>query len=438
MNDNFDKGFALFYYFFNYLLISDIDYEKYKNIILDEAFLSDLELILESNIKTNLFTKEMYEKIGNLIKYINANTNIKSEEIENINILYDALKEYPSNDFYNNEFLYKYDLINENLKNKVFIWKKSEFEESVKDDYYIILYLYLDFEKFKEIYIKKYAGNINYLLFLNKFIYIFPSLAIDKEYLKKILFTLEYNKKINSSETFSKLNDNIYKKITNINKNNINKKFNLRIFERLYFNTMLEKMIVLNEKVNIDYTNPIILSYLYMLIDDFNSKKICNSVMKARIINIMNEFKKNIKDLDISIYNEYLCKLNNMKLSEYTYLITSFSQRNINKKIITQQYLIKECLEIINLDFNFLESLLCDQEYDEKYLKNFIYNDDYNLTIERFLTVCPQMFRNKEIYDKVIKTINKIMDEYKNGNLNSRNHYEKYKKLLKKLEKGKY
>ena len=48
------------------------------------------------------------------------------------------------------------------------------------------------------------------------------------------------------------------------------------------------------------------------------------------------------------------------------------------------------------------------------------------------------MFRNKEIYDKVIKTINKIMDEYKNGNLNSRNHYEKYKKLLKKLEKGKY
>ena len=30
------------------------------------------------------------------------------------------------------------------------------------------------------------------------------------------------------------------------------------------------------------------------------------------------------------------------------------------------------------------------------------------------------------------------MDEYKLGNLNSRNYYKQYKKLLKKLEKGKY
>lgn len=443
MNINFYKEVALDFYFFNYLLINDIDYEEYKDVIFDNLFLQTLELTLEANLETNLYTREMYEKIGNLINYIN--TNIKSDklkiELENINNFYTMLKEYPSNEFYNNEFLCKYDLIDENLKNKAFIWNKKDIEESVKDDYYIILYLNMDFEQFKEMYIKKYVGNVNYLLFLNKFINMFPYLVIEKNYFEKILFTLEYNKKLNISEAFSKLNDNIYNKVTNINEKNINKNFNLKIFDRLYFNAMFEKMIILNEKVNIDYTNPIILSYLYMLIDDYNSRKICNSVMVKRIINIMNEFKKNIKNIDINAYNKYLCILNSMELSEYGYVITYLLERNLYKEIphiMTKPYLIDEYLETINLDFNFLESLLCDQEYDEKYLKHFIYNDDYYLTIEKYLNECPLMFRNKEIYDKVIKTINKIMDEYKIGNLNSRDYYKQYKKLLKKLEKGKY
>lgn len=60
------------------------------------------------------------------------------------------------------------------------------------------------------------------------------------------------------------------------------------------------------------------------------------------------------------------------------------------------------------------------------------------LTIERYLNECPLMFKNKEISDKVIKTLKAIMNEYEVGNLNSKNYYKKHKKLLKKLEKGKY
>ena len=439
MNNNNYKEVAIDFYFINYMMFSDVDFEEYRIVILSDIFLYTLETILEANIDTNLYTEEMYEKLGKLINYISSNT--QNNEVTNIINLYNMLKEYPSNEFYNNEFLYKYNLIDENLKNKAFIWNKKDIEESVKEDYSIILYLNLDFEQFKEIFIKKYAGSIDYLLFLNKFMNMFPYLVADKSYNKKILFTLEYNKNINTSEKFMKINNNLYNKVINLNKKNKNDNFNLKKFERIYYNAIFEKMIILNEKANVDYTNPLILSYLYMLIDDYNVKKVCNSVMVKRIINIMNEFKNNIKNIDINKYNEYLCILNSMELSEYGFAITYLYEKNLYKEIphiITKPFLIDEYLETINLDFNFLESLLCDKEYDEKYLKHFIYNDDYYLTIEKYLKECPLMFRNKEIYDKVIKTINKIMDEYKLGNLNSRDYYKQYKKLLKKLEKGKY
>ena len=51
----------------------------------------------------NLYTEEMYEKLGKLINYISSNT--QNNEVTNIINLYNMLKEYPSNEFYNNEFL---------------------------------------------------------------------------------------------------------------------------------------------------------------------------------------------------------------------------------------------------------------------------------------------------------------------------------------------
>lgn len=155
----------------------------------------------------------------------------------------------------------------------------------------------------------------------------------------------------------------------------------------------------------------------------------------------MSNFRYNIKNININEYNEYLGMINSMQLNNDLFTVNYLWKKNLKKQslsMILKPYLINEYIEMIDLDFTFLQSLLCDEEYDEKYLKHFIYNDDYYLTIERYLKECPLMFRNKEIYDKVIKTINKIMDEYKVGNLNSRDYYKQYKKLLKKLEKGKY
>lgn len=440
MNNNILKEMVVDLYSINYMMFYDIDFEDYKEVILSNIFLWSLESLLEENIKNNLYTEEMYQKLGKLIEYINS--NIETEETKNITNLYNMLKEYPSYEFYNNEFLLKYDLINDDLKNKIFVWNKKEIEKSIKDDYIIILYLNLDFEKFKEIYSSKYTGNINYLLFLNKFIKLFPNLLFDKKYKEKILYTLEYNKKLeNKSEMFTKMNDSIYNKVTNFKKKDINRYFNLDAFEQIYYDAMFEKMIVLNEKVDIDYTNPKLLNNLYNFIDEYDS--IFNVYMKNNLINIMDRFKNNIKDLNLKEYNEYLIKVNSMDLSENKFIINYLLNKNINKKnelieILKNPYLTYEYLELINLDFNFLESLLCNNEEFEKYMEHFIYSDDYMLTIERYLKECPLMFKNKEISDRVIRTLKAIMNEYEIGNLNSKNYYKQHKKLLKKLEKGKY
>lgn len=439
MNNNY-KEVAIDLYFINYMMFSDVDFEEYRIVILSDIFLYTLETVLEANIDKNLYTKEMYEKLGELINYISS--NIQNNEVTNIINLYNMLKEYPSNEFYNNEFLYKYSLIDENLKNKSFIWNKRDIEESVKDDYSIILYLNLDFEQFKEIFIKKYVGNINYLLFLNKFILSFPKLILDEEYKKKILYTLDCNKLLeNKSDMFIKMNDDIYNKIIKTSKKDADIGFNLKTFEELYYNTMFEKMIVLNEKVDIDYTDYRLLNNLYSFIKIYSSRGLFNASMKSRLIDIMSNFRYNIKNININEYNEYLGMINSMQLNNDLFTVDYLWKKNLKKQslsMILKPYLVNEYIEMIDLDFTFLQSLLCDEEYDEKYLKHFIYNDDYYLTIERYLKECPLMFRNKEIYDKVIKTINKIMDEYKVGNLNSSDYYKQYKKLLKKLEKGKY
>ena len=41
----------------------------------------------------------------------------------------------------------------------------------------------------------------------------------------------------------------------------------------------------------------------------------------------------------------------------------------------------------------------------------------------------------KNVYDKVVKTLDFIMNEYKEGRLNSREYYMKNKKVLNKLKK---
>lgn len=342
--NNIYKEVAINFYFINYIMLYDVNFEDYKEIVLNDIFLYELENILEENIENNLYTEEMYERLGKLIEYINSNV-----EIKNITNLYNMLKEYPSYEFYNNEFLFKYDLINNDLKDKIFVWNKKEIEESVKDDYTIILCLNLDFEKFKEIYSSKYAGNINYLLFLNKFIKTFPSLILDKKYKEKILYTLEYNQKLeNKSEMFTKMNDNIYNKVTNLKKKDINRHFNLKTFEQLYYNTMFEKMIVLNEKVDIDYTNPKVLNNLYYFIDGY--KLLFNVYMKNNLINIMDKFKNNIKNLNLKEYNEQLIKVNSMNLSENKFIINYLLNKNKKKElveILTNPYLINEYLEFL-------------------------------------------------------------------------------------------
>lgn len=435
MKYNEEREMILYYYLINYIAIFDVDLKNEEEIFLHDNFLEVLIYILENNADFGYLTKEMYERIGKLIQYIKE--NMESELIEQLIEKYNNIDCY-SYGFYENEFVYKYNIINEDLKNKAFIWNKKEIEELVREDYFLFLGLELDDKEFNK-YNKIYTNNINSLLFLNKLINMFPTVLLDNKYKKRIISILKYNKEKIDDKEMLKINENLYNQIVNFDKKNIEIVFNSKIFEQLYYEAIFEKMIVLGEEYNIDYSNNEILEQLYALINHYDHRNMCSKDMKYRIINIMDNFKYGVKDLDKRKYNEYLVKVNSMNLSDYEFIIDYFYKKGINnyKEIRQNPYLINEYLGLINNDIAFLESLLCDNDYDEKYLKHFIYNDDYILSVKRYMKECPLLFKNKDILDKVTKTIECIMNEYTEGRLNSKDYYTMNKKVIKKLKKDK-
>lgn len=433
---------ALYHFLINYIAVDDIDYKDEEDIFLNEHFLEVLLYILSSEEYCredyNFFTEEMYTRIGKLIEYIK--NNMKSDIINQIINVYNKNKRNYSNDFYNNEFMIKYNFIVQDMKDKAFIWNKKEIEESVKKDYFMFLILQLKEKEFYETFKEEYVGDIDYLLFVNKLLNTFPNLLLDKKIKNKILFTLTYNYSTDNNDMFYKIKDSLYEKLVKTNKINTKNRFTHVTFETLYFNVIFEKMVVLNEEYDIDYTNEFILEKFYVLIDYYTSKDMCNKAMQSRIINILDKFKNNIKNIDINRYNNYLVKVNSIIPNEtnfkYNYLLRIGLDATIQS--LFKPYMIDEYLELINLDLVFLESLLCDKEYDEKYLKNFIYYDDYVVIVKKYLKEYPLLFSDKNVYDKVIKTLKAIMKEYESGNLNSKDHYLQNKKTLKRLEKGKF
>lgn len=435
MNNKYYRYAVIYNYIINYIALFDIDYDEEKDIFLCDDFLEILLYTLENNSSFIYFSKDMHKRIGNLIMYIRR--NMESDLIEDVLNAYNKFDKF-SYDFYEIEFLYKYSIISNELTDKAFMWDKKEIERLVKDDYHMLLILEND--KSYNKYIKSFTCNMDYLLFVNKLINVFPRILLDRKYKNKLLKILEYNKELSKDEKFLNINDTLYNRIVYSNKKNIDRAFTMRSFESIYYETVFEKMIVLGEPYNLDYSDELILEIMYEFIEYYSIKKLCTKTMKNRIINILDNFKQNIKNIDLNRYNEHLVMVNSMEENEYGFIKNYLNKKGIyyHSEIYSKPYIIDEYLEMINLDLTFLQSLLCDQEYDEKYLKHFIYNDDYVLTIRRYMNDCPLLFSNKNVSDKVIKTLNCIMNEYKEGRLNSKDYYLKNKKMLNKIKKGKF
>lgn len=313
MKNKYYRRIIIYYYLINYISLHDIDLKDEEDIFLHDDFLEILLYVLENNDTFNYFTEEMYKRIGKLIIYIRK--NMESVFIEDILKVYNKINNYSYN-FYENEFTCKYNIVDNNLTNKVFIWNKKEIERLVKDDYYMLLILELKDKDFYENYMDKFIYNKEFLLFVNKLINVFPRVLLDKKYKNKILKIIEYNKERIDDEDFTNINNNLYNRIQNINRKNIDRFFTTRNFESIYYEVVFEKMIVLGESYDLNYSNELILEYLYEFIEYYSISNLCTSVMKNRIINIMDRFKYGVKNIDLTRYNEHLVMVNSMKENE--------------------------------------------------------------------------------------------------------------------------
>lgn len=179
MNNKYYRYAVIYNYIINYIALFDIDYDEEKDIFLCDDFLEILLYTLENNSSFIYFSKDMHKRIGNLIMYIRR--NMESDLIEDVLNAYNKFDKF-SYDFYEIEFLYKYSIISNELTDKAFMWDKKEIERLVKDDYHMLLILEND--KSYNKYIKSFTCNMDYLLFLNKLINVFPRILLDRKYKK--------------------------------------------------------------------------------------------------------------------------------------------------------------------------------------------------------------------------------------------------------------
>lgn len=462
-----DEKYCKCHYFINYILTNnDVEFNDYNYFYLDTDFYYTLYFILESDKINNLYSKEIHDRLGTILKYIESNCKIPDLDLFNkIKDIYSSVKDNNGYELYNQELLAKYDTIDSNLKTKPLLWNKKDIHESFKFDFVAIMSF--DLKNIDDQIIGNYVFNINYLLFIKKLLSNYPSIILNKKYKNKILNILQYNNINNEykdnkffiktfieknydqyfdDETknkiynkFVNLNKDLLVKISNLNKKNYNDRFYLETFEKVYYESILEKMIILNSQEELDYTNINILDYLYDLINYYVCHNQLNIKMKNNILDIMSMFRYSIKEIDIKKHNEFIVLVNSAPIYEnvfkYSYIQNKLGKKEFNEFFKKPYvYIVDEFMQTLDLDNKFFESLLSDN-YEEDYLKHFIYNDDYVGTINRYLIEYTSLFYNKEIHDRVEQTFTAIIEEYKKENLCSKEKYEENLKTLKKINK---
>lgn len=457
---------AKYHYFINYILTNDVDLDNYKDFFFDINFYYTLHLLLEGDEKLKIYSKDMHNKLSIILDYIENNFEMNDIQLfQSIKETNNKIQNINGYELYNNEVILKYDTISSNLKTKPLLWNKSDIDKSFEFDFDAFMSFDLkglDYE-IKEIY----TFNYNYLLFIKKFLKMYPEIIIKSKYKYKILEILEYNCEIDKYKNnnslilgfikknydihlemnegvdrynqFINLNNDLYNRIINLNSKNCNCNLIIPDYERIYNQATLEQIIILNSKEEIDYTSKDILESLYDLIDYYNEKKLFNAKIKHNVINLMSDFRENMNNLDITKYNDYLIKVNSSPENENAYINEYIDNKlGINAHLkLKEKYIITEFMETLYLDGIFLESLLSDN-YEEDYLKHFVYNDDYVETINRYLIEYPSLFYNKEIHDRIEQTFTAIIEEYNKDNLSSKEKYKQNLKTLKKINKMYY
>lgn len=462
-----DKMYSKYTYFIDYVMTNDdVCFEDYNAFFDSYHFYYCLYLILECDEMKPSFSKEMHDRLGKLIDYIKQNPKVGEGMLKSTFTKYDAVKENNSYDFYNNELLFKYDTIDSKLENSAIVWSKKDIEEAVKIDFDIRMSLDLDEDTFKKTALPTYALNQNYLLFLKKLLKTYSSILLDNKYRERILLILEYNNKIieystdnetikefidekfkhityeNRNQVYEKfvdLNNDIYNKVSNINKDNYCSSFTIDEFESIYFKNVFEYMIVQDEKCDINYSNSELIEYLYELIKKYDECNLCNKGMQTNIIKIMDKFLQNYKGDKKEIlprYNHYLGIVNSMELNEYAFRKYYFVEKAGVLKSMTlnkNPYLIQTIMDTMEVDVNFLNYILDDTD-EEKYMWYFS-NENYYFTLKKIFEYYPYIFTNKDIYEKTLKIFKAIESDTIKSQVSHGTILKDTKCLIKKINK---
>lgn len=187
-----------------------------------------------------------------------------------------------------------------------------------------------------------------------------------------------------------------------------------------YYYKKLLQAICFSEKPEPYFGKDLVGKDFLTLLKDFlqscNEYSIMNEQMKDNLLRLVNYIRFNGEP---ELANEFILLINRSDVSYFVwqeYLEQEFNERNIYQKAklnLLSEEQLNELFYSIELDYEVLDSLFCDDEAFEKYYMNDLVLDEfYFYSIFRIYKEKPSILANKQAKDRIIK-INLENKKYK-------------------------
>lgn len=395
--------------------------KEYEQEILDTFDYNELLYSYQKLANSDFYSQEQLENFKEVLNFIiekRIENNKDELETECLKCIKDDISSIePSYDFYYQEFVEKFNNLDDYINNNCQMITKKELDESVQYDYFVYKYLTnklsLDYDFNKII-------NYNFVLSINKFLSENPELFLDENFKKRAINSLNLIMAY-YEENNIEIDNNYINKIINII-NNVSTKKTFDIDNLRWYNIQLliNKIIVDNRKFDdTEYKDIILTDYFiknlketFLILKRTNTSKYYNFEVKDRLEYLLNYILNHRHDNKTKIdCNEMFYLLNGMTFSKLNYFLYdeaslkytgfAFFKKAIIKWLFGRDISLEEDMKIsIGRDYDTLSLLLSKEEIDVNKIDPYT-----SLSIKKFLREIPEIFDSDIISAKVDKIL---------------------------------
>lgn len=398
-----------------------------------------IEELIERIKNENVYTEHNIENLKKVVKFLEP----KLGEYEDI--MYELCSVIPSNDIYYYEFMNKWDVLENEIKNLYSTVSKKFLEESIRFDFYAFSSLTVSSIDYVEKFLPNLIHNSLYILFIRKLLSEYPDALLNKKLRNRIISILELDiKTLEDDETIKYLQ----KLLKQVNYFGANKKVEIFDYEKFEYHrnkALIEHLIT--SDVDLDkYHEYLISDYFieqlrtYIEVYDLPEMKelfLYDEQMKESIKDILSYILKYRQDNNYKIiYNTLLFKLSKLQPAEkldfyVTEAMNKYTPKEILETAHQKDFLLNDINGSLQADYLILESYNLPEENFNNILDS-INLEYYIMWFKKMMKVDCNFFYNDILKRRTIKILEAL--EQKSNDKNIQKMKKKIIKMNKELE----